>query len=423
MAIIDHNLTKGIFGTGAARILSILSRVLLLFLPSMPMECGAAERLDPSGFVHTDGKRLTMANGNTYFVKGINLGHWLVPEGYMFHFGRRSEAPDHIRRVFERMLGRERAAQFWTSFYENFITEQDIRFIASVGFNTVRVPLDYRMFVKSEGEPRFEGIGYALLDRLMGWARTAGIRVILDLHAAPGGQVGASHDGGPGYPLLFYVAAHRDLTVRLWQTLAFRYRDEPTVLGYDLLNEPIAPHHDTKYLEPRLEPFLHRITTIFLTGSRWGTALHPLGAPFADNLVYTYHSYWASPRRNTIQAPLNFRDRYNVPMLITETGEGDDAWIAEFRKLHELHDIGWIFWTYKNLQQTTTVASISLPKDWPAVVDTAERMVEDDNAPLPPQAAIDRAFDDYLKGIALENCLIRWSYLAALGLKAHASVR
>jgi len=414
----------------ASPLRSVAARTAALLLVALgvcvPALCAASDGV-PGGFIRAEGKRLIAPDGGTFFVKGINIGHWLVPEGYMFRFSRNSEAPDQIRRVFERLLGRERAAAFWTRFRDAFVTADDIRFIADAGFNTIRVPLDYRLFVTAEDEPRFDGVGYALIDRLIGWARTAGLRVILDLHAAPGGQVGASHDGGSGYPLLFYVPANQELTVRLWQTLARRYRDEPAVLGYDLLNEPIAPHHDTKYLEPRLAPLLQRISSairevapdqlIFLVGSRWGTTLHALGPPFADNLVYTYHSYWASPRRNTIQPLLNFRDRYNVPILIAETGEATDQWIEAFRNLHESHDIGWIFWTYKNLDTPTTVASIPLPTSWQTIVDVADHFVDDSFAALPPRSVIDRAFDEYLTGIEFRNCEIRWSYLEALGLK------
>jgi endoglucanase len=408
--------------------LKIVVFILVALNFCMTTVCAAADGEARRGFVRAEGKRLVTPDGATFFVKGINLGHWLVPEGYMFGFNRKNEAPDQIRKVFTRLLGEKGAEQFWMRFLDGFIAEADIQFIAAAGFNTVRVPFDYRMFVNGDAEPKFEGAGYALMDRLVGWADKAGLRVILDLHAAPGGQVGASHDGGSGFPLLFYVRANQDLTVRLWRNLAQRYRDEPAVLGYDLLNEPIAPHHDTNYLEQRLEPFLQRLIVaireagsrqvIFLNGSHWGTTLRAFGPPFADNLVYTYHSYWASPRRNTIQPQLNFRDRYNVPILIAETGEATDDWIADFRTMHEAYGIGWIFWPYKNLEQTTTVASIPMPAGWPAIIDFASRLADSPDATMPARAVIDRAFEGYLRGMLFQNCQIRWSFLGALGLKS-----
>src|SRR6202041_520119 len=123
------------------------------------------------------------------------------------------------------------------------------------GFNTVRVPLNWRLFVApgNGSATRFEGPGWALLDRLVGWCRDAGLRVIVDLHAAPGGQTGVNHDDGPGFPLTFYVPRDRALTIALWQKLAAHYRDETAILGYDLLNEPISPYNDVDSLNPRLE--------------------------------------------------------------------------------------------------------------------------------------------------------------------------
>ena len=404
---------------------SIVALIVLSILVTGFFRPAAAESAGHD-FIRAEGKRLVTPDGATFFVKGINLGHWLVPEGYMFGFNRKTEAPSQIKRLYERLLGAHGAARFWERFRDKYIDEDDIRFIGSAGFNVIRVPLDFRLFVTTDG--KFEGVGYALIDRLVGWAKQAGVRVILDLHAAPGGQVGASHDGGSGFPLLFYSRTNQDLTVQFWRTLAQRYGNDPTVLGYDLLNEPIAPHHDTKYLEPRLQPLLERLTkavrevaphqVIFIEGSRWGTSWHPLGPPFADNLVYTYHSYWASPRRNTIQPQLNFRDRYNVPILIAETGEATDQWITDFRTMHESYGIGWIFWPYKNLNQTTTVASVPMTVEWGQIIAFASRFADDTNAPPPSQAVIERAFDEYLKAIEFKNCVIRWSYLAALGLKA-----
>jgi endoglucanase len=407
--------------------IKIAATLLLAASLCLPNVCAAAAG-ETRGFVRAQGQRLVTPDGATFLIKGINLGHWLVPEGYMFRFNRKTEAPDQIRHTFARLLGEEGAAQFWTRFLDGFIAQDDVQFIAAAGFNTIRVPFDYRMFVSGGVEPKLEGAGYALLDRLVGWASASGLRLILDLHGAPGGQVGASHDGGSGFPLLFYSRADQDLTERLWRKLAQRYGNEPAVLGFDLLNEPIAPHHDTKYLEPRLQPLLERLTkavrevapqqVIFIEGSRWGTNWQALGKPFADNLVYAYHSYWASARRNTIQPQLNFRARYDVPILIAETGEATDDWISDFRKMHEAYGIGWIFWPYKNLEQTTAPVSIRMPPDWPAIVDFADRFADDPATPLPPRDVIERAFAGYLRGMALANCDIRWSYLRALGLKA-----
>ena len=104
---------------------------------------------------------------------------------------------------------------------------------------------------------RRTGLGAARPARRNGAATR--LHVIIDLHAAPGGQTGVNHDDGPGFPLTFYVPQYRQLTIALWQKLAARYRDETAVLGYDLLNEPISPYSDVAYLNPQLEPLYRDI--------------------------------------------------------------------------------------------------------------------------------------------------------------------
>ncbi len=314
----------------------------------------------PADFIHADGKRLVDGRGARFTVKGINLGNWLVPEGYMFKFTR-ARAPSEIAGVIGALVGHEEASRFWTRFRDVYVAEQDIRFIGAAGFNTVRVPLHWRLFVEPDagGADRFEGPGWFLLDRMVQWCRESGLRVILDLHAAPGGQTGVNHDDGPGFPLTFYVPRDRRLTVALWRALAAHFRDEPAILGYDLLNEPISPYSDEDYLNPQLEPFYCEIVAairsvdtnhlVLLAGAQWSTSFAVFSRPFDANAVYTHHKFWANPTRDALQSYLNFGNRWNVPLLIGETGESTDAWNESFRQLHESLGIGWVFWPYKNL--------------------------------------------------------------------------
>ncbi len=214
----------------------------------------------PPNFVHAEGARLVDVHGDRFTIKGINLGNWLVPEGYMFRFTH-ARSSTEIAAVIEALIGSEEASRFWTEFRDGYIARDDIRFIKAAGFNTVRVPLHWRLFVEpgEDGADRFKGQGWYLLDQLVQWCREFELHVILDLHAAPGGQTGVNHDDGTGFPLTFYVPRYRRLTVALWRELAAHYHDEPTILGYDLLNEPISPYSDEDYLNPRLEPLYREI--------------------------------------------------------------------------------------------------------------------------------------------------------------------
>lgn len=377
--------------------------------------------LAENSLVRIEGKKFIEPDGRILHIKGISFGNWLMPEGYMFKF-ETAKAPNQIYAAFDRLLGPQKASAFWKQFRDTYIGRDDIQFIKSAGFNTVRIPLHWNLFMTPDGT--MQGEGWALLDRVLDWVKEAGLYAIVDLHAAPGGQTGINHDDGPGYPLMFYVPRDRDLTVRLWRAIAERYRGNPAILGYDLLNEPIAPYHDVATLNPRLEPFYKRITTairevdpgriVFLAAGQWSSSFDMFGPPFADNLAYTYHSFWASTKRDAIQRHLNFSARYDVPLFLGETGELTDEWNADFRALHEAHGIGWSFWTYKNMDTLSTVVSVPRPEGWNEIVDYADGT----RADRPPDALIARAMKQYLDGIVFRNATVRWSYLASLGLKA-----
>ncbi|TAJ87906.1 MAG: glycoside hydrolase family 5 protein [Reyranella sp.] len=407
-----RNMTGRILVACYSPVMRLLVALLMLLGLAAPVHAEALVRIEGRNFVEPDGRILRL--------KGISLGNWLMPEGYMFKF-EVAKSPRQIHGAFDRLLGPERAARFWRQYRDAYVTEDDIRFIKSAGFNMVRVPLHWRLFMTADGE--IGGEGWSLLDRVVGWAAAAGLYVIPDLHAAPGGQTGINHDDGPGYPLMFYVRRDRDLTVKLWRAVAQRYRGNPAILGYDILNEPIAPYHDVATLNARLEPFYKRATAairdvdpgriVILAGGQWSSSFAMFGPPFAKNLAYTYHSFWASTQRDSIQRHLNFANLHDVPLFLGETGELTDEWNEQFRRLHEAHGIGWSFWTYKNLDTPSTVVSIPRPEGWKEIVAYADGVTKE----KPSAELIDRAVAQYLEGIRFRNGTVRWSYLASLGLK------
>jgi aryl-phospho-beta-D-glucosidase BglC (GH1 family) len=382
-----------------------------------------------SRFVTTRGKDLASPDGKPFLLKGINLGNWLLPEGYMFKF-KTANSPVLIHTVINELIGEDEARRFWKAYRDNYITREDIRFIKQAGFNSVRVPFSYRLFV-SEGEPqKLEGAGYELLDRVVDWCKKEGLFVILDMHAAPGGQTGDNIDDSWGYPFLFESAESQDLTVNIWRKIAARYPDEPTVVGYDLLNEPIAHYFDTVYLNPKLEPLYRRIVAairevdrnhiIFLGGAQWDTNFKVFGTPFDDKVAYTFHKYWMDVNQQAIQEYLDFRDKHNVPVWMGESGENTDEWIGSFRTLLELNNIGWCFWPYKKLDATSCVVSINSPAEWDTIVEFAESpriTFEEVRKNRPPRDRVKKALSDYLVRIRFANCRINQGYLKALALR------
>jgi aryl-phospho-beta-D-glucosidase BglC (GH1 family) len=379
-------------------------------------------------FITTRGKQIVTPDGKPLLLKGINLGNWLVPEGYMFKF-KTTNSPRMIETMLNQLIGEDEARHFWKTYRDNYITRDDIEFIKKAGFNSVRVPFNYRLFVSSDDPQKLEGPGYELLDRVVGWCKQEGVYVILDMHAAPGGQTGDNIDDSFGYPFLFESSESQDLTIRIWQKIASRFSKDPTVIGYDLLNEPIATHFDADYFNPKLEPLYKRITAgirsvdpnhlIFLGGAQWDGNFKVFGPPFDSKLVYTFHKYWMTVNQEAIKEFLDFKDKYNVPIWMGESGENTDEWISSFRTLLEKNDIGWCFWPYKKVEATSCVFSITKPAEWDAIIGFSEgprHTFEEIRKNRPSQTTIKKALDGLLQNIKMENCKANRGYLNALGM-------
>jgi endoglucanase len=393
-------------------------------LPLLFVICACANA--QSGFVRADGKYLVTAANEKLLLRGINLGNWLEPEGYMFLLEGGSSAPHEIEGFFNELIGPAGAEAFWRDYRDQFITQRDITFLRKVGFNSVRIPLHYKFFGPA-------GEGFALLDRVVAWCRQAGLWVILDLHCAPGGQTGTNIDDSWGYPWLFESTHDQDLTVEVWRRVAAHYRDEPTVLGYDLLNEPIPHFPQLRKYNSRLEPLYKRISSgirevdskhvIILGGAQWDSNFKVFGPPFDRNAMYTFHKYWTAPTEDVIREYLDFRDRYNVPVWLGESGENTDQWIEQFVRVLEKNEVGWCFWPYKKMERTSAVVTFAKPANWDEIVaygkmpgnsGDAEKRI----AVRPPVEHSREALQDLLQKIRFENCRVNPGYLKALGLTA-----
>jgi len=380
-------------------------------------------------FVSTRGKQFITPDGKPLLLKGINLGNWLLPEGYMFKF-KSANSPRLIETVINQLVGEDEARRFWKSYHDNYITRDDIHFLKQSGFNSVRVPFNYRLFVSKDDPQRLEGAGYELLDRVVRWCKQEGLYVILDMHAAPGGQTGDNIDDSWGYPFLFDSIESQDLTVRIWQKLAKQFRDEPTVIGFDLLNEPIATYFDANYFNPKRESLYRKVVSgiravdknhiVFLGGAQWDNNFKVFGPPFDKKLAYTFHKYWFEVNQPAIQEYVDFRDKYDVPIWMGESGENTDEWIASYRSLLEKNEIGWCFWPYKKIDATSCIASINRPNDWDVIVNFAESprtKFEEVRKNRPAPEKVKNALAGFLENMKFANCRINSGYLSALGLR------
>ena len=383
-------------------------------------------------FISVKGKNIVGVDGKPFLMRGTNLGNWLVPEGYMFKF-KNISSPRLINTAFSELMGPEETKAFWKKFLEVYITRADIHYLKNTGMNSIRIPFNYKLFTSEEylgkSDPNH---GFQLLDRVLGWCKQEKLYVILDMHCAPGGQTGDNIDDGYGYPFLFDDAASQQLTLDIWRRIAAHYKNETIVIGYDLLNEPIAHYFDVAHFNPLLEPMYKRITQVirtvdknhilFLGGAQWDSNFKPFGKPFDTKLVYTFHKYWTEPTQAVVQDYIDFSNKYNVPVYVGETGENKDEWVKEFRIMLEKNNIGWHYWPYKKMDNTAGIMSFKQPENYDSVIDYTEKQrssFEDIRKAAPAERAkLKKAIEDVLINARFENCTPNTGYIEALGLKA-----
>lgn len=384
-------------------------------------------------FVTVKGEKIIASNGREIHLKGIGLGNWLLQEGYMWKF-KKAVSPRQIQEVVSELIGPAAARKFWKQYYHNYVTKKDIAFLKGIGMNSVRIPINYRLLTPEDHPGIWLPSGFHLLDNVVKWCREEGIYAILDMHAAPGGQTGENIDDGWGYPFLFNSEESQKRLINIWKKLAERYKDNPAVLGYDLLNEPIPNFKGYDTLNVRLEPLYKRITKairnvdkhhiIILEGAQWATNFKAFGKPFDSKTIYEFHKYWMPPTQDQIQEYINFRDKYHVPIWLGESGENKDEWITKFRKLLEKNDIGWSFWPYKKMDSKSSIVSIRKPEYWDEIMQFANswgstyKVMEQKRPPFKHNRI---ALQQFLKNMEFKNCRTNPGYIEALGLNYKAS--
>lgn len=349
-------------------------------------------------------------------LKGMCLGNWWVPEGYMFGFTK-ATAPTQIERGVLELLGPEESHKFWLDYRTAYVGRQDLELIARSGFNTVRVPLHWK-FLRDPVERK-------RLDWLVQECKRLNLWVLPDLHAAPGGQTGDNIDDGASYPWLFESVESRQLAAQLWRELAERYRDEPTVLGYELLNEPIPNWPGYTPLHPKLDEVYREMGRairevdqrhlIFLDGAEWATNFTQVSSDWDDRLVLAFHRYWADPQ--AIGPYLELRKTRGVPLLMSESGENDQKWLREFRTRLEADGVGWYFWPYKKMRTDSCVALIQEPPHWEKVIAWIDGIGMDGEARRklrPTREEARAAFAGLLENVRLEKCTVQKGFVEAL---------
>ena len=326
------------------------------------------------GFLKADGKRIVDSDGKEILLRGIGLGGWMLQEPYMLQLGGVAGTQQEIKRKITDLVGRERTDSFYTAWLSNHCRKGDIDSLAAWGFNSVRLPMHYALFTLPVAEEPIAGKntwldkGFTLTDSLLRWCKANKIYLILDLHAAPNGQGNdrAISDRDTSKPSLWQSEAAQQKTIALWRRLAERYKDEPWIGGYDLINEPnwgFTNAADKNGLAEQqngpLKKLLMDLTRairevdknhmLIIEGNGWGNNYNGIFPLWDSNMVVSFHKYWNYNDVASIQKFLDIREQYNIPVWCGESGENSNVWFTSAIALFENHHIGWAWWPLKKI--------------------------------------------------------------------------
>ena len=334
-----------------------------------------------SARLSVEGSGLVDGQGNRIVLRGFGLGGWMNMENFITGYPANEEAQ---REAIREVLGDDLYEHFFDSFLEHFFAEEDARFIASLGMNLLRLPVNYRHFEDDARPFEIKEGGFRHLDRAVELCSAHGVYTIIDLHALPGYQNQHWHSDNPTHKALLWRHKHfQDRAVNIWERIADRYKDNPWVAGYNPINEPADP------TEEMVMPFYRRLYDairavdpghlIFLEGNRYSVDFHMFGEPW-ENVVYANHDY-ALPGfvdggpypgvsrgeyvdRDALEETFLKRSAYmlehGVPVWVGEFGPvyppddpGSHAMRRELLRdqleIYARHGASWAIWTYKDI--------------------------------------------------------------------------
>jgi len=346
-----------------------------------------------SQLLKTSGQKIVNDKGENIQLRGLGLGGWMLQEGYMLKTADFAGPQYKIKEKIAELIGEDGMNAFYKAYLKNGITKQDIDLLAQSGFNSIRLPMHYNLYtlpIEKEpvkGKDTWLEEGFKMTDELLKWCANNKIYLILDLHAAPGGQgndVNIS-DNDKSKPSLWESEENQRKTIALWKKLAERYKDQPWIGGYDLINEPNInftgknPNGTDEMSNAPLWKLQKDITAairavdkkhiIFIEGNGWGNNYNGLPALWDNNMAFSFHKYWNYNDDQTLKFVLDLREKHNPPIWLGETGENSNVWFTELIQLLDKHNIGYAFWPMKKIDNIAGIANVKITPEYEKLLD------------------------------------------------------
>jgi len=391
-------------------------------------------------FLKADGQQIVNEKGEKIILRGMGLGGWMLQEGYMLRVQGIPQQQNVIRKKIEEIIGKEKTNEFYDAWLANHTRKIDIDSMRAWGFNSVRLPMHYNLFTLPTEEEPLVGLnawnpkGFAMTDTLLKWCAANKIYLILDLHAAPGGQGNDLNisDRDPSRPSLWQSEMNQKKMIALWRKLAERYATNPWIGAYDIINEPnwgFEKAEDkngcSELTNAPLKKLMVDITSairevdknhiVIVEGNCWGNNYNGVFPLWDNNMAISFHKYWNYNDQGSIKKFIDIRKQYNAPVWLGESGENSNLWYRDAIQLVEKNEIGWAWWPLKKLGFNNPL-EVKTPAGYQKILNYWDKKGEKPSA--------DEAYKGLMElanNLKLENCIYHKDVIDAMFRQTHSN--
>jgi endoglucanase len=337
-------------------------------------------KIKDDNWLKVAGNQIINQKGDTVYLRGFGLGGMLHLENFIVGYSANEEA---MREGLRQVIGEKQYNLFWDTYYKNYFTEPDAQYVESMGLNLIRIPINYHLWEDDMNPGVIKNEAFAYLDTVIALCARHKIYTIIDLHALPGSQNQHWHSDNATHKASFWDHKEfQDRALHLWEVIADRYKNEPWVAGYDLINEPGDPTGEkvVPYYK-RLREAIMKVDPdhiLFLEGDTYATKFDNFKEIW-DNVVYTNHDYAVSGfirggdypgitdgrfvNKDTLEKDFlkksDFMFAHKVPVWVGEFGpvytgnpvkdEMRYQILKDQLAYYQKYKVSWCIWLYKDL--------------------------------------------------------------------------
>lgn len=324
-------------------------------------------------FLKTSGVNIRNNSGQGDIVplRGVNVGGWLVMEGWMTPMDSSGLADDYsVLQTLNSRFGVSVQESLIKTYQGAWITTNDLDNIKALGMNCVRMPFWWGNVQRLDGTWRADA--FEKMDWLVTNAWQRGIYTVVDFHGVPGGQSTSDSTGQANLNQYWSSAAYQNQTLLIWSNVATHFSGNPAVAGYDLINEPYGAPGQTN-IWYAYDSLYHAVRSvdpdhiIFMEGCWSGTGTNgeslnwqwdvlPPPAQFGwTNVAYSMHAYAGTTTPSGEKAEtdkqvsdFNSHQSWNIPCFIGEFNSHgtQSAWKYSVLQ-YDQNNMSWDNWAYK----------------------------------------------------------------------------